>query len=255
MSKKSKGPRSLITNIFWGPRNYDAFFFGLKACIEQLDRKGIFASDNLFTFGRQLGFLNDQKFLDAVQSNVETEIEKAIIWRTHILTWAAKTGLKREGAFVECGCYKGTSAKIVCDYVDFKSVDKQYYLYDTFEHNDDSKHPRMPDHGDGLFEQVAARFQPYNNVNIIKGTIPESFSQGVPDKVAFLHIDMNHAEAELAALEELWDRMVPGAILILDDYGWSWGIYGDQKFKEDPFFESRGYSVVELPTGQGMVIK
>ena len=62
------------------------------------------------------------------------------------------------------------------------------------------------------------------------------------------------ADAELAALDVLWDRMVPGAILILDDYGWS-GYYAEQKFREDVFFEERGYRVVELPTGQGMVIK
>jgi hypothetical protein len=47
--------------------------------------------------------------------------------------------------------------------------------------------------------------------------------------------------------------MVPGAVLILDDYGWLG--YRAQKLAEDPWFEKRGYRVLELPTGQGLLIK
>ena len=252
--KYPKAP-SLFSKVFWGPTDYDAFFHHLKSCIKLLDRHGVFASDNLFTFGRQLGFLKNKKFMDAFNANAETLIEKGIIWRTHVLTWAAESGLKREGDFVECGCYKGTSAKIICDYVNFQELDKRYYLYDIFEHDETMNHHDMPEHGAELFDRVKNRFSTIKNVEIIKGSIPESFKQGIPEKICFLHIDMNEAEAELAALEELWDRMVPGAILILDDYGWSWGCYAGQKYEEDPFFEARGYQVVELPTGQGMVIK
>ena len=247
-------PKSLFSHVFWGAKDFNLFFASLKGCIKQLDRHGVFASDNLFTFGRQLGFLSDKRFTDAFQNNAETLIEKGIIWRTHILTWAAENGLKREGDFVECGCYKGTSAKIVCDYLNFETVPKRYFLYDLFEHSEEYKHHDMPEHGKDLFPKVKERFKDFPNVEVIQGELPHSFEQGAPEKVAFCHIDLNQADAELAVLEVLWERMVPGAILILDDYGWS-GYYAEQKFKEDPFFEERGYRVVELPTGQGMVIK
>lgn len=46
---------------------------------------------------------------------------------------------------------------------------------------------------------------------------------------------------------------MPGAIVILDDYGWAGGL--PQKRAEDAFFAERGYQVLELPTGQGLVIK
>mgnify|MGYP000179091681 FL=1 len=64
---------------------------------------------------------------------------------------------------------------------------------------------------------------------------------------------MNNADAEISTLEYLWDRIVPGASIVLDDYGWL--AYRAQKEVEDPFFAKRGYSVLELPTGQGLVIK
>lgn len=47
--------------------------------------------------------------------------------------------------------------------------------------------------------------------------------------------------------------MTPGGTIVLDDYGWLG--YGDQKTVEDEFFAARGYQVLELPTGQGLLIK
>ena len=47
--------------------------------------------------------------------------------------------------------------------------------------------------------------------------------------------------------------MVSGSILILDDFGW--GAYHDQCKLELEWFTNKGYSVSEIPTGQGIVIK
>ena len=248
-------PQNFLRPVFWGVQDVRIFSKLLKKCFTQILTKGIFASDNLITFCRHIGFLQDQKFMEAYNNNVETLIEEGTIWRTHILTWAAKSCLRLEGDYVECGCYKGTSVKIICEYLDFqKFPERTYYLYDLFVHEVDMKHHDMPEHGEELYGKVQERFQQYSNIKIIKGEIPYSFEQGLPKKIAFMHIDMNSADAELAALEVLWERMVPGAILILDDYGWV-GYYAQQKLREDIFFEERGYQVVELPTGQGMVIK
>lgn len=112
----------------------------------------------------------------------------------------------------------------------------------------------MPDHGPNLYEQVRQRFSDIDNISVVQGMIPEVLHKTAPEKVAFMHLDLNGPAAEVAALEFFFDRLVPGAILILDDYGWR-EYYRSQKEAEDPFFESRGYRVLELPTGQGMVIK
>jgi O-methyltransferase len=52
----------------------------------------------------------------------------------------------------------------------------------------------------------------------------------------------------------LFDRIVPGGMLILDDYEWA-GVYRIQKILEDRWFEAREYRVFPLPTGQGLVLK
>jgi O-methyltransferase len=41
--------------------------------------------------------------------------------------------------------------------------------------------------------------------------------------------------------------------MIFDDYGWTG--YPAQKDSADEFMQARGHSVLELPTGQGLVVK
>jgi O-methyltransferase len=64
---------------------------------------------------------------------------------------------------------------------------------------------------------------------------------------------MNSVASELAALEALFDRVVPGGLIVFDDYGWTG--YIAQKKAEDAFMAARGHTILELPTGQGMVLK
>jgi len=84
--------------------------------------------------------------------------------------------------------------------------------------------------------------------------LPDSLDGNAPDQIAYLHIDLNKAEFEIAVLDRLFDRVAPGGIVIMDDYEWS-GVYRDQKIKEDAWFEKRQYRVFPLPTGQGLVLK
>ena len=75
----------------------------------------------------------------------------------------------------------------------------------------------------------------------------------VPDRIAFLHIDLNSPAAEIAVLEHLFDRVVSGGYIVFDDYGWKQ--FKKQRDLEDRFMASRGHFILELPTGQGLVIK
>ena len=54
-------------------------------------------------------------------------------------------------------------------------------------------------------------------------------------------------------LEYFWEKLVPGAIVLFDDYGWSG--YINQKKAHDAFAASKGVKILNLPTGQGMLIK
>ncbi len=64
---------------------------------------------------------------------------------------------------------------------------------------------------------------------------------------------MNNAAPEIAAATYYWDRMVPGAPILLDDYGFV--TYEVQKKAFDDWAAERDVSILALPTGQGIIIK
>jgi O-methyltransferase len=244
-----------LTTMFFGLSDGNEFIQGLQQSLNSISSKnGIYCGDNLFTYNRNLSFLEDVSFMSAFRRHAITPVEQAILWRISTVVWAVRNGLRLpEGDFVECACYKGTTVRIVCDAVEFGKTGRNYYLYDLFDHDESLPHHRMPEHGDHLYKQVKALFSDLPNVTITKGRVPDVLTQVVPEKIAFLHLDLNNAKSEIGALEMLFDRLVPGAVLLLDDYGWL--AYREQKLAEDPWFMARGYHVLELPTGQGMVIK
>lgn len=55
------------------------------------------------------------------------------------------------------------------------------------------------------------------------------------------------------ALEVLFDRISTGGIIILDDYGRTG--HRAQKASADDFMRERALAVLELPTGQGLVVE
>ncbi len=224
-----------------------AHLIRLAACLPE---RGRFLADDMLVWGRSLSFLDDEPFMASISKHFD---KPNCLWRVAVLTWAARQGLRLEGDFVECGTYKGGTANVICDALELHRHDKRFWLYDVFDWSPQDKHVHFEGLDAGLHDIVKQRFADMPYVRIVQGYVPASFAQGAPEKIAFLHVDMNNAEAEIGALEVLWDRVVPGAIVILDDYGWA--AYHAQKSAEDLFLAERGYQVLELPTGQGIVIK
>ncbi|UTP39763.1 TylF/MycF family methyltransferase [Phenylobacterium sp. LH3H17] len=182
--------------------------------------------------------------------NTRSGPERGGVWRVSTLLWAARHVAHLEGDFVECACYRGSSARTVADLIDISK--RRHYLYDLFDHDPAMPHHQMAEHSSTLYDEVRARF-PEPNVIITQGKVPESLVIAAPDRIAFMHLDLNNAEAEIGVLEVLWDRIVPGGILILDDFGWL--PYYRQFNAETDWFTARGHVILEMPTGQGLVIK
>jgi O-methyltransferase len=247
---------NFLSHLFYGV-NPQGFMQGIQQGIDNIKvQDGIFTGDNLITVNRNLGFFQDEKLMAAWRAHAKTNVEESIVWRTAVLAWAANSVLGRgiQGDFVECGCYSGTTARILCDYTDFADrTDRTYFLYDLFDHDATMPHHAMPAHSKALFDTVCAKFDHMSNVRVTQGRVPEVLADVSPQTVAFMHIDLNNAAAEVGALEVLFDRLLPGGILVLDDYGWLG--YKEQKAAQDPWLAARGYQVLELPTGQGLVFK
>jgi protein O-GlcNAc transferase len=237
--------------IFWGAREPEIFKDLIKTASKLTG--GYHFADNLFVFSRSLSMLRDVPFMDSWQKNIVSQSDSAIIWRRFILSIAGYHCQHLDGDFVECGAYEGVGAKTVIDYLGGPNFSKKFWLYDIFEHSSEMENHAMPNHGPQLYEQVLDRFSSYPNVEIIKGFIPNSFSINKPEKIAYLHIDLNQVTAEIACLDHLFDRVVPGGIIIFDDYEML--AYNAQKVAEDKWLDNKGYKVFALPTSQGLVIK
>lgn len=241
--------------VFWGTTDPEEVTKSLETVTKKLEG-GYHFSDNLLTWCRNLSMFDDAPFMTAWRQNTESAADEAIVWRRYVLACAAYHCIHLEGDFVECGAYTGVGIKTVVDYMGGTEFPKIFWGYDLFEHDPTMLNHSMPEHGKDLYRRVCEKFTGYPQVRMVKGRIPEVFREhgGGPQKIAYLHIDLNQAPAEIASLEYLFDRMVPGGILILDDYEWA-GIYRGQKLAEDAWFDERKYRVMPLPTGQGLIIK
>lgn len=185
---------------------------------------------------------------------------REIQWRAYVVCWAAEHACRLPGDMVECGVYRGGLSRTVMDYIGFEGLPKTFYLLDTFRGiPEDQILPEERHLGRGLeryeecYDDVVRTFARYPNVRIIRGPVPDTLPQVTAERVCYLSLDMNSAVAEVAALEYFWGRLVPGAIVLLDDYGFR--DYAPQKHAMDAFAAEHGVSILSLPTGQGLIVK
>jgi O-methyltransferase len=247
-------PRS-FSGAHFNVRDVEKFKQGFALIKESLFDGGntIFSADNMITWNRNLSFLRDDFFIDILKGDQSTPIEKSVVWRLYILLYFAQMASSIEGDYVELGCHTGHTAEHVLKKINLAALDKEYFLYDLFEWKDGDEHTRMPGHyNQRMYEDVKAKFRNHPYVKIIKGSVPESFAHGFPKKIAFAHIDMNHPVAEEGALKHVLPVLSKGGIVIFDDYGW-WG-YSAQKIALDPVIHSYSLQVLELPTGQALLM-
>jgi Macrocin-O-methyltransferase (TylF) len=189
-------------------------------------------------------------------------------WRVHIGLWAAATAIKLDGDFVECGVNHGFLSSAIMQRLNWDSTGRTFYLLDTFAGidlkylNDDERAAgiqarNQKDLQSGFYTQnlqgVMANFAEWNNKKIVVGSIPETLPQIAAKKIAFLHLDLNSTEPEVATIEYLWDRLCGGAVILLDDYAYSG--YHPQKVGMDTWAAKREVAIASLPTGQGLIVK
>jgi hypothetical protein len=223
-----------------------------------------FFEDGLMT-QQSTHFLHDQKFIRAYELGAATTSWKgaSIRWRAYVACWAGQHAALLPGDFVECGVNRGGLARAIVDYVSFESLNKSFFLIDTFTGlvpeylTAGEKSKGLLAHysyyeGDAL-EAVRETFAPFPNVRPIRGTVPEILEDIPSEQVAFLSLDMNCVWPEQKAAEYFWDRLVPGGVILQDDYGFD--MHEEQRKMMDQFAADRGVSVLALPTGQGLIFK
>ncbi len=209
-------------------------------------------------------FMNDEKFLKAYKLGKATKSwgeDKDLYWRAYIACWAADHVKKLSGDFVECGVNKGGLARMIIDYIDFEKGNKRFFLLDTFKGipselitEEEKKYGVSVKHYGDVYEEVINRFKAFSNVEVIKGKVPDSLIKVESNKIVYLSLDMNVAGPEIAAAEYFWDKIVPGGIILIDDYGFS-NKYTVSNRLYNEFAEKRNLKVLPLATGQGILVK
>ncbi len=210
-------------------------------------------------------FMQDPLFRVAYQRGVvANERDFNWHWRVHIGLWAAYSASKLEGDFVECGVNKGFLSSSIMEYLDWDKLNKTFYLMDTFYGLDEryiSEEERaaniLSKNVRGKYtnnpQSVIDNFAQWKNVEIVAGAIPETLDAVQPERVAYLHLDMNCTPPEVAAFNHFWDRLVPGAFVLLDDYAYRG--HKPQKLAMDAAAASKHAQIASLPTGQGLLVK
>jgi hypothetical protein len=138
-------------------------------------------------------------------------------------------------AVVECGTWKGGMAAAL---MEIGGTHRRYCFFDSFE----GLPPAEPIDGKAALEYQSAKNSPfyYNNcaatieefkatiartavpiekVEIYKGLFEQTFPGFNPPPVAVLRLDADWYSSTMACLTKFWDSVMPGGLVIIDDYG------------------------------------
>lgn len=144
-----------------------------------------------------------------------------------MVCWAAHKASPPEGDFVECGVNRGGYSRATMYFVDFPRLDKTFYLLDTF-HGLEDKLISDAEWKRGIlqryryqecYEAACRTFEGFRTV-IVRGVVPETLPRVKAVKLCYFSLGMSCAAPEIAAAEYFRDKLVPGAVIVLDDYGW-----------------------------------
>lgn len=164
------------------------------------------------------------------------------------------------GHVVECGVFKGAS---LVQFATFRDAlesphSRRIIAFDAF-----GKFPEVRDEADAVFverfERTAGhgltpedmhdvlRHKAFDNCEIVPGdileTVPRHLREHPELRIALLHVDVDVYQPTRVALEQLYDRVVPEGVVMLDDYG---TVAGATR-AVDEFFSSRKVTIEKLP--------
>jgi hypothetical protein len=215
-------------------------------------------------------FLQDLEFQQAYARGVQASrgVDPKMEWRTHVALWAASRALCAAGDFVECGVNAGFVSSSIMQSLDWRKLERKFYLLDTFSGPVLSQYSpieiqrgRIDAAKSALaaggyvtdLDRVRANFSEWPNAVVVQGAVPEVLDTVPFGQVAFVHLDMNCALPETRALEFFWGRLSPGGVVLFDDYTY----FGHDSQTEaiDALAGVLGARILALPTGQGVVFK
>jgi O-methyltransferase len=183
---------------------------------------------------------NDREILARVANYTMTSVERQLA-----LIQAVRYLVLRPipGCFVECGVWRGGSSMAAAlTLIQQGKLDRELYLYDTFEGmTPPASVDRTPDGVlaethlsrnvsgtdyrciagiDEVRRNMALTGYPEHQIHYVKGPVESTIpAQSPPASIALLRLDTDWYESTKHELVHLFPRLSEGGILILDDYG------------------------------------
>ncbi len=155
------------------------------------------------------------------------------------VSYVVRAGIR--GAIVECGVWRGGSMLAIAHtLIEMGVTDRDLYLFDTFESmpppgTDDVDvwgtpaasfydaalaHPGyayLPQ--EEIHDLLVATGYPDERLHFVKGLVEETIPDAAPETIALCRLDTDWYESTAHEMAHLYPRIVPGGVLIVDDYG------------------------------------
>ena len=182
---------------------------------------------------------------------------------------------KIQGDLVECGVWKGGSALAIAIAIEGSIQKRNIYLYDTFAGmtaptqfdrkigggyakellNESQENRESKVWAIASLEEVKRNILGNTTLSeshfqFIVGDVAETLQAKIPSSIALARLDTDWYESTKIELELIWPKIVPGGILIIDDYGHWEGA----KLATDEFFERLGFKPFLFPYGSARVM-
>ena len=183
------------------------------------------------------------------------KILNELAWRHYILfnsvILASKNISSNNMNLAECGVCDGLTIYFAIKACEMSNIAKKAFLYDSWETLADDKLRFKYDYLNiDITKKDLDCFQ--EDLVFNKGLIPNIFKTARnPSEVSWLHIDLNSTDATKSSLDFFYDKLIPGGIILFDDYG----RFGDTRKVIDNFFDDKQGHFINYPTGQGAFIK
>jgi O-methyltransferase len=177
--------------------------------------------------------------------------------RAWMLLHLMRHALALPGDFAEFGVFRGGTALLAAGVLRDARETRALHLFDSFAGMPVTSAGEPFAQGDfGQTSEAAVRalVTPTGaNVKFHAGFIPDTFKGLEIPRLAFAHVDVDLYQSVLDSIEFVYPRLVPGGILVFDDYGFP----SCTRAREatNLAFAGRREKPIYLPTGQALVIK
>jgi O-methyltransferase len=210
-----------------------------------------------------------QPILRAVRPYTMTGVEKQ-----YALYLATRHVVKHDipGAVVECGVWRGGSMHLVArTLLAIGDTSRELYLFDTFDGMTPPTDKDVTYEGKPVADLLSSRprtakiwavasledvqqgFEeipyPRERIHFVQGPVESTLPEQAPDQIAILRLDTDWYESTRHELMTLYDRLSPGGVLIIDDYG----SYQGARAAIEEFIEQTGARLLLLPIGRGRI--